>query len=289
MSNQVIFKKDQDHHGNDWEKLFEALASIFSVIHSLHKSQNLIEDVNFWKWLQKANRKGFANSSSIHSLAVISPEYLKNTLRSKGMEYDWFCEYNNDLFNISGVAELAESPIDPVGDAYIEDIFTGERQPVQMKTTKRIPNDPSRTMRNANRHLSAIPGKYPKGTRIVGNQPVVDAVKGSRSYNLKAYLIERGWTDKEEAKFITSKYEKARKGKAAPNLTAKVVVSNIGKAALVGALLFVLIEVVKDWREWEKGEITGKEFLLRILKQGGKGALLGGGIGVISLLLFSLT
>lgn len=288
MSYQANNNQNQNRGESDREMFLKAIATILTGMFSMQESQALVDDVGFWKSLQEINRAGFANSSSILTLAKSKPEYLKNTLRSKGIEHAWVCNYNNDPLNLSGVAKLSESPIDPVGDAYIEDIFSGENQAVQMKTTKKIPNDPGRTARNAKRHLNRIPRKYLEGTLIVGNQPVVDAAKGTRSYNNKTHPIEMGWTDKEETKFIESKYEKAKKGKATPVITIKTVILNIGKAALVGALLFALIETVKDWRAWREEVITGNEFLLRILKQGGKGALLGGGIGALFLLLSSI-
>lgn len=288
MNSEISNARSPDPKVIDRDTALTALGFISSILLSLDKSQELTTDVDFWKWLQKINQTGFASSSSIQTLAQKSPEYLKNTLRSKGMEYAWTSNYNIDPLNFFSVAKLSESPNDPIGDAYIKDFFTGKRQPVQMKTSKTIPNDPTRTSRNANRHLRSIRGRYPEGTLIIGNKPVVEAAKGNPSYDHKAYPIESGWSGKEETRFVTSKYEKAQKGKASPALTTKAVILNIAKTALVGALLFSFIEVIKDWRIWRDGQITGEEFITRILKQGGKGALLGGGTGILILLLSSL-
>ncbi len=288
MNNETSDTRYPNQDRVDLDQLLKAAVFILTGVFSLQETQNLVNDAEFWKWLQKTNRAGFASSSSIQKLAQKNPEYLKKTLRSKGMEHTWTSNYNSDLLNFFSVAELSESPNDPIGDAYIKDILTGQKRPVQMKTSKKIPNDPTRTFRNAKRHIKAIPCKYPEGTRIVGNQPVVDAAKGSRSYDHEAYPIERGWSDKEQAKFITSHFEKARKREATPVLTTKAVVSSIAKCALIGALLLALIETFKDWRVWREQRITGDEFFLRILKQGGKGALLGGGIGAFFLLLSTI-
>ena len=235
-----------------------------------------VNDVGFWEWMAKdiIKKPGlFDSAHAIRSFGEIKPQGIKTLLQGRGMEWDFVRDVNNNPSNILKSARLGNIAEDRNGiDVVIRNLL-GESEKIQIKsalsTGKRV-------------NLS----KYGDEITIKVNQKIAEYRK-----NNELLLKQRGdfkpvdqvYTDKQIEKATNSRLKKASSGKADPGFTSLGVLKQVGKGALIGAVINVGISSITNYSSYSIGEITGAEYGDLIIKESMKGAIIGGSFAAINI------
>jgi len=77
--------------------------------------------------------------------------------------------------------------------------------------------------------------------------------------------------------------EQAKSGNATPGITFQGVFDQIGKGAIIGAVINVGISSVAHYSEYKNGIISGNEYANILIKDSAKGGLTGGSMAAVNI------
>jgi len=229
-----------------------------------------VDNSLFWEWITNS----YKNSQYLNS-AVSIKEFLnlhenqikgiKNVIQGKGMEWDVFREYHPQLININSL------PIDtnaPAADITSYNPITGLNTDIQLKTSLVNPSATAKGLFN-----------YPNTTKFGVNQSVYDeAIKQGMPKERFVKIVP----DDQIRDTSNQRFQEASTGNIEVGINIKSVLNQVGKGALIGAVLSVGISAISNYRNYKTGQLSYDEFAKELLKDGTKGGLMGGSMASIN-------
>ena len=222
-------------------------------------SNKLVDNVEFWKWMNRNFQP-----SNIYSSAKNIQEYISRSegvesavskqLQGKGYEWDWMQRQRGQIKNFFKNYFAGDKVNRPGTDVSEYNMLNGQTREVQLKAYL------SKT--NPDLHNT------PKDVTVVTNKEKVAYVKKQGYKN-----VEEFQSKSEIEKARDNRLNDAKQGKAAPQYTVKNVGLVMAKAGIIGAVFSAGAEAFASWESWKSGAITSEEYLKEIEKASGNGGV----------------
>lgn len=240
----------------------EKVTSLGNAVNAFTNSTQLVNEVEFWKWMGRNYSKDFTNSNFIQHAAELKPRWINTQLQGKGYEWDYMATQRMNPKKILSVFEAGDCPTQPGIDIIETGLLDGK-----VKATYQ--NKAYLSNNNPNLYTT------PKDTIVVTNQEKI------------AYAKEQGYTSElymnaeEVAKARDSRFDQAIQGSANVNYTLKNVAATSLKAGAFAAVIGMSIEMLVSYKSWKTGEISNEQYLKEVLKAGGDSGVTAGATTVV--------
>lgn len=255
-NNKNITEDDVLNMMNDTSKLFaeKNAERLSEAAIAFNSSENLVNNVEFWKWLDKnySNSGIFSNPESMNqyiSQGIGKEEWVAKQLQGKGYEWDWMSKQRNDIRNIFNKYDAGDVVNRAASDVTETNMLTGKTKEYQMKayTSKTNPH-----LKNTSKDIT-----------VVTNSEKTDIVKNN------GYDVEEFQNNKKINKNKEERLEQVKKGKAYPEYNIKNVGGAMLKSGICACVAGMGMETVFSYKAWKNGQITKEEYLERVLNSGG--------------------
>lgn len=246
-----------------------------AIIHQ--NGLQFVSDAEFWRWMSEevVKRPGlFDSAEAIQRFVLAKPHGSEVLIQGRGMEWDWVRDFNNDPRHVLQSASLGSMADDRAGiDAHVRRLF-GSPEQIQMKTAM------SDTGAAVNLE------KYGPDTRVVVNERITEWRRDHpEAIQARGDVrpVETAYSDSELKGATDRRMEQARRGDATPGVTLGGAMEQIGKGALIGAVVSVGAATLLNYSRFERGEISGQEFGDLIVRDAAQGALTGGVVAAVNI------
>ncbi len=224
-------------------------------IAAYYQSDALANNVEFWKWLDRNYAKSgiFSSNQSMQQYIAAGTgkeEWFAKQLQGKGFEWDWMTEQRRSIQNLFNKYDAGDVVNRAASDVTETNLLTGKSTEYQMKAYTSASNP---DLNNT-----------PKDMAVVTNAEKVDIVKQN------GYETVEKFQDNETIKNqVDNRMEQVKNGSASPQYSFGKVCFTMARAGLIGCAIGMGIESVTQYKNWKKGYISDKEYLITVLKAGG--------------------
>lgn len=262
-NNNNITEDDVLNMMNDTSKLFaeKNAERLSEAAIAFSSSQKVVNNVEFWKWLDRNYSSSgiFSNPESMKqyiSQGAGKEEWLAKQLQGKGYEWDWMTKQRNDVRNIFKKYAAGDVVNRAASDVTETNIITGKTKEYQMKayTSKTNPD-----LKNTSKDIT-----------VVTNSEKTDIVKNN------GYDVQEFQNNKKINKNREERLEQVKKGKAYPEYNIKNVGGAMLKSGICACVVGMGMETVFSYKAWKSGQITKEEYLKGILNAGGNAGVTAG-------------
>lgn len=224
---------------------------------AFNQSSQLVNDVEFWKWMGANYPKDLSNSSLIQQAALNKSHWLNTQIQGKGYEWDFMVAQRSDPLKLLSKFEAGDCPTQPGIDITETSVFNGVKQGTYQNKAYVGSNNPD--LHNT-----------PKDAVVVTNkEKVLYAQK--QGYNTKEYM------DADQIKSIRDKrFRQACSGNANTAYSLKNVATASVKAGVMGAVIGMTIETITLYKAWKTGELSDMNYGRQILKASGDAGVTAG-------------
>jgi hypothetical protein len=216
----------------------------------------------------------FDSAEAIQQFVQAKPHGSEILIQGRGMEWDWVRDFNSDPRHLLQSAKLGTRADDWAGvDAHVHKLLRSPEQ-IQMKTAL------SDTGAAVNLE------KYGPDTRVVVNEKIADwraqhpdviTARGD------GRPVEVAYSDAELKNATDRRMDQARNGDATPGVTVGGVLEQVGKGALIGAVIAVGTSTLLNYERFDRGDLSGQEFGDLIIRDSTQGALTGGVMAAVNI------
>ena len=220
-------------------------------------SGQLVNNVEFWKWMSRNYPKNLGNAELIKQTAKENGRWLKTQIQGKGYEFDYMVSQRGKLSKALSVFEAGDCPTQPGIDIIERNLISGTVKETYQNKAYVSANMPD--LHNT-----------PSDAIVVTNKEKIQFAK-SKGFNTQEYMKAD-----EIVEVRDTRYNQALKGKADTTYKLKNVVSTSAKAGAVGAVIGMTAETVALYQDWKSHAITDKEYLEGVLKAGGESGVVSG-------------
>lgn len=229
--------------------------TIYSPIIASKNSNDLVNSVEFWKWMDRNYSKSeiFKNNETMKqyiSQGIGKEEWIAKQLQGKGYEWDWMKVQRESIKNILKTYDAGDIANRAASDVTEKNLLTSEIKEYQMKAYI--------SKSNPDLHNT------PKDMTIVTNSEKVKSVKMDGYENVQKFKNARGINES-----TRERLNQIKDGNVNTSYNIKNITNTMSKSAIMGCVIGIGTETVKSYRLWEKGELTDEEYLKEILKSGG--------------------
>lgn len=250
------------------ERLVSAVAWIGAVA-TFRNGAQYVDRAMFWEWMAQSYPGVAARSGGWAEFVRARPRAAGILFTGKVQEWDWARDFRQKLVNVGSTAKpVAESTARH--DVVIRDLLLGTTEHVESKFAS------SRASARASVENAL---RKPNVQRIVGTPELVEVARErglDQRYSLEVYRTAEEGTAAAEQRM-------AQAPSSAGGLTARGVLGEVGKGAVIGAVVSITASTIGHFAAYQRGELTDEQFRAAVLKDGTKGALKGaifGGVNV---------
>lgn len=243
---------------NDTTKLIaqEKSAKLGDVVAAFQSSNQLTNNVEFWKWMGANYPKDLGNSQLIQQAASEKSRWLSTQLQGKGYEWDYMALQRSNPSKILSTFDAGNCPTQLGIDITETDLLNGSVKETYQNKAYLSTNNPD--LHNT-----------PKDAIVVTNKEKVSYVQ-KQGYQVEEFM------DADEIQSIRdSRFKQASNGSASTTYTLRNIASTSAKAGAVAAVIGVTTETIISYRVWKAGELTDEQYMKEILKAGGDAGVTG--------------
>lgn len=244
---------------NDTSKLLaqEKATNLGTAATAFQKSDNLVNNVEFWKWMGANYPKDLNSTQLIQQAAKEKSRWLLTQLQGKGYEWDYMVSQRNNPLKILSKFDAGDCPTQPGIDITETNLLDSS-----VKATYQ--NKAYLSTNNPNLHNT------PKDAVVVTNNEKVAYAK-KQGYKVNEFM------DSEEIQSVRDeRFKQAIKGKVSTKYNWKNVMNTSLKAGAISAVIGITVESLVSYRAWKNGEMTTDDYIKEILKAGGDAGITGG-------------
>lgn len=298
----------------EYEDFFESVGTIAAATKIFNNGFEYVNNAEYWRWLTTNvvkepivnNIKTQLNSATniqnwiISRLTEGKEKYIRHLLETRGAEFDFVTNMQNDPIELLKgffwrMATPQEDRLHGI-DAIRRNIFTGIEETHQIKaglseSFKRV--NLSQYIKDPNENaLEYLHKNFKQNTPV----DVVDVNENIANWRNSSRGVEKivsrgdihsnvreSFSDKDIANKAQNRFEQAKSGNAIPSVTFQSAFQEIGKGAITGAVIFVGISTITNYKAYRNGQITGNEFANNLVKDSAKGGLMGGSMAAINI------
>ena len=228
--------------------------ALSNIAISYKKSGALVDNVEFWRWLNRNYEKSSIFSSNTNmqnylNSGVGKERWVNTQLQGKGYEWDWIQSQRKNVKNIFKQYDAGDIANRASSDITETNLFTGNKKEYQMKAY----------ISKTNPDLS----NTPKDMTVVTNTEKTSIVRKNGYANVQEYK------DAKQIKSSTdSRMGKIKSGQATPKYSLRNVGGAMTKAGIAGAAIGMGVETITSYKQWKNGNISSEEYSKEILKAG---------------------
>ena len=235
-------------------KKVEKINQLSSMAISARESNVLVNDVEFWKWLNRNFQPSGIFESNASMLEYISKgsgkeEWLLKQLQGKGYEWDYMTAQRGKFSKIFNSYDAGDVSNKIASDVTEKNFLTGKISEYQMKayTSKTNPDLHNTT----------------KDIKVVTNSEKVSNVKS------KGYEVDTFQNSEQIKHLRDNRINQIKNGKVNSSYNIKNTSLMMTKAGIIGAVIGITTEAITSYKSWKNGDISDEEYLKEILKAGG--------------------
>jgi len=253
------------------QDFFEKVAVLGAGVKVSFDGAQYVDQVSFWDWMNRSYLQSgyFSSPEAALKCLLDRPDWTIKQLQGKGYEWAGALKDKNDISNIGARVILTDDPTQSGVDSTIKNFFNGGEIHKQYK------NYPHDTVPRARDFKHT-----PQDAIVVGPKDKID------SWNTGGHPKEAFLSSDKAAEIPQDRKSQVIDGKAYPIKSFEFVqgaMKQIGRGAVIGAVVCVGVSTLSNYSRFEKGEITGGELVEILLKDSTKGALTGGTIAAINI------
>lgn len=244
---------------NDTNQLIkkDKISMFMSISQACNQSNDLTNEVEFWKWMGANYKNNFGTIQSIQESANLKSVWVKNQLQGKGYEWDFMSKQRSMLKNILSRFEAGDCPTQPGTDINRICLFNNSvENTYQNKAYTTKTNNPDL-------------GNTPNNAIVVTNKEKVSFAK-SKGYDTIEFMDANKINHNRDKRF-----EKAQNGTVNNTYNIKNISSSMVKAGTMGCVIGITTESIASFKKWKNGEISNREYLNEIAKAGGDAGVTG--------------
>jgi len=260
-----------------------------------------VDDVQFWRWLTTDVVKApviYGVPLPLDSADAIQEwvsarladgnkgKYVQHIFQNRGAEFDFVRWNQHDPVEfLKGNSWRMATPLEDRDhgiDAVRRNFFSGQEETHQVKAGL------SDSFRRVD--LSKYSPGGPKPVDVVDvNEKIHDWRTSEDGQSLIAKRgdahpdVRRAFSDDRIAEQGERRMDQARSGAAAPNITFEGVATQVGRGALIGAVVGVGVSTVSNYGRYRRGEIDGATFGNLMIADSGRGAVMGGAVAAVNI------
>jgi len=218
-----------------------------------------VDSSSFWGWIKSSYPKAMANGIGSW-VNDHYPDQAFRLLQSKGLEWDAFRDFHPQLFDIN---KLSPSSNTKFVDFTSINPFDGNTLNIQVKASLK-----GGIYNSVKEMLSC-----PIDTKFIVNQSVYDqAVKQGIPNDRFLKVVP----DNQVTQITDKRLQDVSSGSIDVDISTGGVLNEVGKGALIGAVLYVGVSAISNYRKYKSGQMSYNDFANRLLKDGTKGGIMGG-------------
>ncbi len=292
---------EREWEGADLREFFDTIGTAGAGAKVFGDGVQFVDDVEYWRWLTDTVvktpyidgvRVPLSDAAAIESWVTNrindgnKGQYLQHLLQNRGAEFDFVRMNQHDPIEfLRGNQWRMSTPFEDreLGiDAVRRNIVTGQEQTHQIKAGL------SDSFRRVDVSQYAPDAAKPVDVLDV-NEKIYDWRNSERGKELIAKRgdqhpdLRKAFSDERIAAEGERRMEQAASGRAAPQVTFEGVASQIGKGALIGAVVGVGASTLVNYGRYKSGAIDGTTFGNLILEDSARGALIGGSIAAVNI------
>jgi len=253
-------------------KGIEQLVSVAAWIGAAATFRNgaqYVDRAMFWEWMAQSYHGVAARPGGWAEFVRTRPRAAGILFTGKVQEWDWARDFRQQFVNIGSTAKpVAESTARH--DVVVRDLLRGTTEHVESKFAA------SRASAQASVENAL---RKPNIHRIVGTPELVEVARErglDERYSLEIYRTAEEGT-------VAAEQRMTQAPSSAGGLTVRGVVGEVGKGAVIGAVVSITASTIGHFAAYQRGELTDEQLCAAVLKDGSKGALKGaifGGVNV---------
>lgn len=242
----------------------EQIEQIQNVAIAYKQSNQLTNQVEFWKWLDRNfnGNNGHMFASNNAMLEYISQgkgkyDWVSKQIQGKGYEWDWIQKQRSSIKNIFKKYNAGDVANQASIDVTEYDFLSRKNTDYQMKAyiSKNNPN-----LHNTDTNVTVVTNSE-KAT-IVSDQ---------------GYAVEKYKNQGELLNDVDKRMNGIHDGTAKPQYTIKNVGGAMAKAGFIGCAFGIGTEAIFSYRSWKSGEISNEQYLEELMKAGGDAGITAAG------------
>jgi len=226
------------------------------------QSAQLVNNVEFWKWMGANYPKDLSNAALIQKTANDKARWLTTQLQGKGYEWDYMATQRTNPAKLLSKFEAGDCPTQPG---------------IDVTESGLIDNSVINTYQNKAYLSSNNPNlsNTPKDAIVVTNKEKVP-------YSQKQGYSTQKFMDADDIQTVRdARFKQAAEGNAHTTYTAKSVAVTSIKAGVISAVIGMTTETVASYSVWKRGDISDNDYLKEVLKAGGDAGITGTATSVV--------
>ena len=257
----------EDLKGEQLGDLLRDTASRAGAARIMQDGYRYVDAASYCQWMRDSYPRMFQDGLE-HWMAV-HPDSARVFFQTKGFEWDVFRSYHPHFVDVN---QLSTDVTDRVKDLASFDPVSMHVVPIQVKA----PLSQSGIAKEVERLFN----HYPPDTKFAVTQSVYEkAVQQGMPPDRFVQVVP----DDNVRAATEERYHQAVSGHAdPPGVTLGGTLAQVGKGAVLGAVIYVGTSALSNYSRYKAGEIDYDEYANAVVKDGTKGAILGGSMAAIN-------
>lgn len=254
----------------EFKNFIENSAKIVSAAKIYSDGIQYVDNASFFQWITQSypNSQFIDSAESMKQFLDLHGNQLKgirSLVQGKGLEWDVFRDYHPHFMDIN---KLPLDTTAPVADINSYNPFSGINLDIQVKTSLANPVAIAKDL------LS-----YPENTKFAVNQSVYDK---AIELGIPKERFVKVVSDEQVKSVSEQRMNDASTGNVDVGVSLEGALREIGKGAVIGAVLYVGVSAISNYRKYKSGQMSYDEFAERLLKDGAKGGIMGGTMSAVN-------
>lgn len=243
----------------------ESVSNVAAASRIISGGIQYVDNASFWQWMRDSYPKVFKDG--IENWLSIHPIKGRLLIQTKGLEWDTFRSFHPNFIDLN---ELSKSTNDRIKDLSSFNPLNGETTIIQVKA----PLSEGGIRVEAQKLFT-----YPPETKFSVNQSVYDE---AINRGMPQERFVRVVPDDAVKSVTEQRYQSASGGEIDVGISFNGVLEQVGKGALIGSVLYMGVSALSHYRSYKSGQMSYEDFSQQLLKDGTKGAIMGGSISAIN-------
>ena len=228
----------------------EKASRLGELVSAYKSSENLVNNVEFWRWMGDNYPKDLSSTTLIQEAAMHKERWLNTQIQGKRYEWDYMLSQRNNPLKILSAFDAGNCPTQPGIDITETSIIDGAVKATYQNKAYLSTNNPD--LHNT-----------PYDAIVVTNSEKVGYAR-EQGYQVDEYM------NANEIKSIRDlRFKQAYDGNASTTYNIKNIAEASIKAGAVAAVIGATVESVVSYREWKRGKLTDEQYVAEIVRAGG--------------------
>lgn len=246
-----------------------AAASRVGAAESFRSGATYVDREAFWRWMSDNYPGVSGRPGGWATWIATKPKSAGALLSGKVQEWDWVRDFKTNPLNVGKLAHVSPDPTSR-HDATLRNVFASEVEKVESKFASSRASAAS-SVENATRK--------PGIKRLVGTPEIV---REARARGLDKNLTVEEYRSSADGRRAADARAKTAPSGPGPGLTLTGTLGEMGRAAIIGAVVSITVSTIAQFRSWRAGRITSDEFRRQVLHDAAKGAVKGAVLGGVN-------